>query len=45
MDMDMTGSDRHLFLGVTLIAFGALLLVDRLLPVEFEHGWPFGEKR
>ena len=49
--MEMTGmeqrhdaprgrTDRHLFFGVILIVFGALLLVDRVLPVEFVHGWP-----
>jgi hypothetical protein len=52
MHMEMTGmehsqdaprrrTDRHLFFGIILIVFGTLLLVDRVLPVEFEHGWPF----
>lgn len=51
MDMDMTGmeqrqhapracTDRHRFFGITLIVFGALLLVDRLSSVEFDNGWP-----
>jgi hypothetical protein len=51
MQMHMTGMEerpapsgrtqRHLFFGLALIVFGALMLVDRLSSVEFDSGWPF----
>jgi uncharacterized membrane protein HdeD (DUF308 family) len=34
-------TNRHLFFGLALIVFGALMLVERLSPVEFDSGWPF----
>lgn len=33
-------TNRHLFFGLALIVFGALMLVDRLSAVEFDNGWP-----
>ena len=35
------GADRRRFFGITLIVFGALMIVDRLTSVEFDTGWPF----